>query len=133
MKNRILLDTNFLMMPYKDGIDIFREIDRLMADKQGYELCITKGVENELERIAGAAKGENKVAASLGIQLIADKKVKVIGADAGFSADSEILAIAQENPAATVVCTNDKALKRRLRDIGVAVMSMRTKDHLDFI
>jgi len=133
MKTRILLDTNFLMMPYKNRIDIFQEIDRLMADKPGYELSVTQSVRCELERLAQEARGEDKVAAGLGLQLLEDKKVKVIEAEGALGADAQIIALAGGNRAATVVCTNDRALKKRLREMGVSVITMREKDHLDYV
>ena len=51
MKTRVFLDTNFLMMPHSEGIDVFTEIERLLA-QQDYELVTLSSVKEELVRLS---------------------------------------------------------------------------------
>ncbi len=132
MKTRVLLDTNFLMMPYKDHVDIFQEIGRLMASDQEYEIAVPASVKRELETLAVKDRGENKVAAKLGLQLLEQKNVPVIESPPDVRADDDILRLAEDDRQ-IVVCTNDKLLKTELRKKGVSVMTMRSKSHLAYV
>ncbi|MCX6821949.1 MAG: nucleotide-binding protein, partial [Candidatus Aenigmarchaeota archaeon] len=72
---RIILDTNFLMIPYQFNVDIFEEIKRIMEEK--YELIIFDKIIEELERIA-ESKGKDASAARIALGLIKKKEVKII-------------------------------------------------------
>ena len=48
-KRRIILDTNFLLIPGQFKVDIFQEIGKIMGES--YELCIFQPTIDELTKI----------------------------------------------------------------------------------
>jgi hypothetical protein len=132
VKIRVFLDTNFFMMPYKNRIDVFSEIERLMSSDYEYELATLESVKKELMSLKEKSRGEDKVAAGVGLGLLESKSVKIVGDANTRWADEELLKIAGENRAATVICTNDKRLRKTLMERGIPVISMRSKRYLDY-
>jgi hypothetical protein len=120
------------MMPYKNHIDVFSEIDRLMSMDQAYELATLESVKKELMSLKEKSRGEDRVAAGVGLGLLESKKVLIVGAEDTRWADDELIKIGQENKGATIICTNDRRLRKTLMERGIPVISMRGKDHLDF-
>jgi len=131
MKTLVFLDTNFFMMPYNERIDVFSEIERLLADTD-YELVTVSSVEKELVRISEKAKGKDKVAASVGLGLLAAKKVKIMESVESY-VDKELIRRTAEGRSSIVVCTNDKALRAAVKASGGRVISMRGRTHLEFV
>lgn len=132
LKTRVFLDTNFFMMPYKNHIDVFSEIGRLMSSDYEYELVTLESVRKELVSLAEKSRGEDKVAAGVGIGLLESKGVAVVGDADTRWADEELIKIAGENKGATIICTNDKRLRKTLMEKGIPVISMRSKRYLDY-
>src|SRR3989338_11111035 len=75
---KIVLDTNFLLIPGQFSVDIFAELDRICQFR--YEACILNAAMEELGNIVAdrTASAKDRRAAKLGIQLIKAKGVKVI-------------------------------------------------------
>ena len=73
---RIILDTNFLLIPAQFKVDIFSEIQRIADFK--YQLYILDKTITELKKIQKEQRGKHKRAAKLGLDLIKKKKVKII-------------------------------------------------------
>ena len=73
----IILDTNFLTIPYQFGVDIFKEIERIIPDN--YELVTLDGVTKELEDLAGE-KGKDAIAAKIGLELI-EKNISLLSSN----------------------------------------------------
>jgi len=73
---KIILDTNFLMIPYTFRVNIFAELSRIMDDS--YKLFIIDKTVDELENIIKNQPGKHKQAAQLALQLIAKKKFSLI-------------------------------------------------------
>jgi rRNA-processing protein FCF1 len=121
---RVILDTNFLFVPFQLKIDIFKELDRLFGKA---EPVVPATVFEELETLA---KGRSKTAkqASAALELAR----KCVAADAerlpDESYDDAILRIAKNENCP--VATNDANLRKRLREDGVAVVYVRKKSHL---
>ena len=130
MKTRVFLDTNFLMVPYQEGIDIFQEIRRLVP--VFYELVTLSTVKKELEAIKQKGKGKDRIAANVGLELLESKEVRIIESKGEKRVDDELVEIAGINPESMIVCTNDLELKRQLRKLKVGLISMRSKNHLDY-
>lgn len=125
------MDTNFLLLPCTERIDIFTEIERLV--KESHELVTLAGVTTELEHIKEGVgvKGYNKTAACVALKLIEKKNVKVVGGCGGV--DAQIMRFTADDPGNTIICTNDKALRKTLRKLGAALIGMRSRTHLDFV
>jgi len=123
---KIILDTNFLLIPYIFKVDIFSEIDRVSSFK--YDICIINRTIDELERIAEKQKGKNKEAAKFALKLIKQKSLKRIGKIQDTrDVDDIILDLDKTN---LIVATQDKALKKRLRQNKILVIVLRQKKYL---
>ena len=121
---KIILDTNFLLLPANLKVDIFEEIEKIMDEK--HELVTIEPVLRELRGLA-RGKGKDAVAAKVGLQLLKKKKVKVL--DTGeWDADKAILKIAEKEN--TIVCTLDADLRKKILKIGRKIIYLRAKKHL---
>jgi rRNA-processing protein FCF1 len=119
---RFLLDTNFLLIPGKFRVDVFSEL-------QGFgkpELFTLDLVVAELERLA-SSRGRDSKHARLALELIRKKGIHVLEAR-GTDTDQELERLASEQDLA--VCTQDRALQRRLRNEGILVIFLRQNSFL---
>jgi rRNA-processing protein FCF1 len=114
---KFLLDTNFLLIPGKFRVDVFSELEAFGKP----ELYTIDLVVNELERLA-KGRGRDARHARLGIELIKERGVQVLRGCAG-SADLELERLASERDFA--VCTQDRALQKRLKNEGIVVVFLR--------
>ncbi len=121
---RIILDTNFLTIPYQFNVDIFEEIDRIM--EENYELATLDGVIEELKSLM-KTKGKDAVAAKLGLELIKKKNVKIINTDEK-NVDIAIVATSNKD---TIVATNDKELRQKLKNKNIKVLYLRSRKRLE--
>ena len=85
---KILLDTNFLLIPFQFNVDIFAEVHRITNEK--YQLFVLDKTISELKKIINDKKQKlkNRNAAKLGLQLIKAKKVKILKTDSDNDVDS---------------------------------------------
>jgi hypothetical protein len=120
---RVILDTNFLTIPYQFNIDIFKEIQRVVEGN--YELTTLDCVVNELEKLK-KGRGKDAAAARVALLLIKEKNVKVINT-CEKNVDNTIYKIADQN---TIVATNDKDLIKKLKDKKVKVLYLRSKQQI---
>lgn len=118
----VLLDTNFLLLPHTHKIDIFTRIEQLIDNP---EFVILSGTIGELEKIA-AGRGNDAVAATVGIKLIEKNNIKI--EESVGLVDDAIIHYASENN--TLVCSNDKALKRKLTSLRVPIITLLGMDKL---
>ena len=125
----LILDTNFLMIPHQQRVDIFGEIERIIVAR--YSLLVPTGVIDELQGIQGEG-GADGIAAKVALQLIEDRDRHISKIVSHGDVDEYILEFALNNTG-SVVCTNDKELKRRLRKSRVPVVHMRGKNRLELI
>ncbi|MDD5110910.1 MAG: ribonuclease VapC [Candidatus Altiarchaeota archaeon] len=123
----VLLDTNFLLLPGMDGIDIFSELEKLVGEQ--IELATLSSVVSELRKI-GQSRSKRGTAANVALALIGKKNVKSI--ETALPADESILrhALDHEN---VIVCTNDRELKQKLKRGNVRVITPKGKNYLAFV
>ena len=126
MKNRVLLDTNALLVPGTIGIDIFEELEKLLGS---YEAVVPDFVISELKSIAKSGEGRSKVAAKFALELL--KKVRVLKTEQKGRVDEAIANIAKENN--FIVFTNDKELRQSLKAKGVKVIYLRQMKYLELV
>jgi rRNA-processing protein FCF1 len=122
-----LFDTNFLLLPGLQGIDVFGELNRLVSES--HQLATLSSVVGELEGMRKTASNRG-VAANVALELIKQKKVRVH--ETHLKADDSLLdyALKHEN---TVVCTNDRELKRKLKKHGIRVISPKGRSYLTYV
>lgn len=121
---RIILDTNFLMVPYQFKVDIFSELERICHFN--YEIYILHQSLNELKGILLKGSGKDKKAAKLALKLVEAKKIKIIGSDNKY-VDNLIL---EKLHGDDIVATQDALLKKRLLKKGLSVIILRKKKYL---
>lgn len=131
---KIVLDTNFLLLPYTKKIDIFSEIQEIMQEP--YQIIVLQPVIDELNKIVNdkEQKGKHKDAAKIGLKLIElkkpiileikqkDLKSKLISKE--FVVDDVILEIADSD---FIVATQDKNFKKKLSDKGINYIYLKNQ------
>ncbi len=109
---RVVLDTNFLLIPGKFGVDIFSELDRLLDFP--YKIYMLENSLKELDKISEKVKGAEKQAISLAKSLIKTKNINIIRERPGFVDDVLAKLGAEPN---TIIATLDSGLKKRLPQV----------------
>jgi rRNA-processing protein FCF1 len=124
---KVILDSNALFVPLQFKIDIFEELKQLL--NRNVEFVLLSTVKNELELLV--AKDSTKISreASFALKLAKKCKLVPIENDEKLTADDAIVKVAKSwnSP----VFTNDRQLKKKLRDISVPVIYVRQKSRLD--
>ena len=124
---KIILDTNFLMIPWQFRVDIFSEIDRICHFN--YKIFMFDKSIDELNGIIQKSGGKDKKAAQFALKLIKLKNISLIKSDKGH-VDSLIL----ENLSSdAVVATQDILLRKDLLKKGFSVVILRQKKYLQLI
>ncbi len=120
-KPRIVLDTNMLLL-IADGINIFEQIEEQLLARPEY--IVLKPVMKELEKLATRGKPLLRRKAKLALE-IAKKYCRIIDVEEkpGERVDDIILRYAIENN--TIVATNDKELRKKLRRNGIPEIYLR--------
>ncbi|MBN2141833.1 DUF188 domain-containing protein [Candidatus Woesearchaeota archaeon] len=124
--HKVIIDTNFLLIPGQFKVDIFSEIDRILDVP--YELCVVEKTMDELQRLIMSLPPKDKFAAKLGKVLAEQKHLKRVGISKGReSADDDIVSFSDKN---TYVATQDAILRKRVREKGAKVIGLRQKKYL---
>ena len=121
----IILDTNFLMIPFTQNVDVFDELSNLFGRVNLY--VVDKTIE-ELDKLSKTRSGKDKQAALLARSLLKLKGVKTLTTGNGY-ADDVILTIAKEK--GYFVATQDRDLKVRLKKNNVPRIFLRQKKYLE--
>jgi uncharacterized protein len=125
-KKKIIVDTNFLLIPGQFHVDIFSEIDRIMTEP--YELCMVEKSVGEIENITRQGKQVDKFAAKLALVLSIQKSLKRLPCSKEIrSADDAIVEASDSN---TYVATQDKLLRGRVIRKGAKIIALRQKKYL---
>lgn len=119
---KFLLDANFLMIPGKFRVDIFRELEKFGKP----ELFTLDLVAKELAK-ASKGKGRDAFFAKFGLFLVQDKDIGILESQAG-KADSSLLELSQKG---FVVCTQDRLLTSRILKKGGKVVFLRQGKYLE--
>jgi len=114
------------MIPYQHKVDIFSEIGRLIPEQ--HDLIVPDGVIRELQQLRNIGKGSDKIATRIAIELIEKKGVKII--ESHGRVDEFILDFAVKNK--SIVCTNDRELKRKLKEFNIQIICLRGRNRLEF-
>jgi rRNA-processing protein FCF1 len=117
---RVVLDTNFMLIPFQFGVDIRAELDRILDFN--YELCTTDGVVRELMLIS-KEKSKDGRAAKASLEMAKDLDIIPAKGDA----DDALLTLASKD---TIICTNDKILKEKIKRKGAPLIYLRQKKYL---
>lgn len=132
VKRDIYLDTNFLLIPIQFKVDIFQEIDRICHFPK--TLNVLKESIDELKYIIEKQKGIDRQAAKIALQIIEKMdKQKSLNITA-FSKESKVDDILVELAASgAIVATQDKELKKRIKEKGGKIIILKSKGYLDLM
>lgn len=123
---KIIFDSNAFFVQLQFKIDIFEELKTLLNLK--FEPIVLSSVRKELERMAKNATPKIQKDAIYALRLAERCKIVEVNKQSG-STDDAIIQIAREWK--TPVFTNDKQLRKKLRDINVPVIYVRRKAQLE--
>jgi len=122
----VLLDTNFLLVPYQFKLDIFTKLDELIEVPHSF--LVPSGVRGELEKLA-KGKGKEGAAARFAIKLLAVRKPEEVASEGNV--DDWILKYATKNK--IIVATNDRNLRGRLKKNRVKVISLLSRSRVGVV
>ena len=119
----IVLDTSFLVTAIACRIDPFEAIDK--AVDGNIEFAVLDKTVRELEKLINESKYSDKKAAQLALKLVKSKGLKIITTEDGYADDLLVCLDAMK----CIVATQDKGLKKRLKDKGFRVITLRQKKY----
>jgi len=124
---KVILDSNALFVPLEFKIDIFEEVERLLNRR--VDLVLLSPVKRELGLLAAKDSPKIRRQAFFALKFAEKCKFIPIGEDGKEQTDDVIVNVAKawNSP----VFTNDKLLRKRLRDIRVPVIYVRQKSRLE--
>ncbi len=120
---KVLLDTNFILIPAQFKVDIYAEIDRIITEP--YALYVLDKSLIELDNLITHGKGRNKASARLAKAILDHKKPKTLKTTSKAYVDRVILGLS-----GYIVATQDKILRSKLRKKGVKTIVLRQKKYL---
>ncbi|MBN2420834.1 nucleotide-binding protein [Candidatus Woesearchaeota archaeon] len=120
---KVLLDTNFILIPAYFKVDIYSEFARILENK--FELYVLDKTWDELDRIIETQKGKEKTAARLAKAILEAKKPKTLKTTSKDYVDDIILGLE-----GYIVATSDRELKRELKKKGIKTIVLRQKQYL---
>jgi len=120
----IILDSSMLMLPLENKINLSSEINRLIT--KNHKIVVPKIVLEELTSLLNSASTVTTNKASFALSLA--EKFAIIESNTGIHPDTEIVRLAEEKKA--IVATNDKEMRQKLLDKGIAVISLHGKNRL---
>ncbi len=123
---KVLLDTNFLLVPYQFKLDVFEKMKDVFEGD--YSLVVPSGVVGELKRLS-LGRGKEGAAARFGLKLLSLREHE--GVESSGNVDEWILEYAQKERA--VVATNDKALREKLKRKRVKVLSLISRARIGIV
>jgi uncharacterized protein len=124
---KVILDSNALYVPLEFKIDIFEELGHLLNRK--IDAILLSTVKHELEMLASKNSPKIRREAIFALKLAEKCKYVKVENDKMLTTDDAIVKVARNwnSP----VFTNDRQLKKKLRDISVPVIYVRQKSRLD--
>ena len=127
MTVKVILDSNFLFIPSEFRVDVFEELESLLG--QRVDPVLLSPTYQEIRKIAGERSPKIRQQASLALKLAEKCRIVQVEKDFEETCDDVIVRVAKEwrSP----VATNDKTLRRRLRNINVPVIYLRQKSRLE--
>jgi rRNA-processing protein FCF1 len=123
---KVILDSNALFTPLQFKIDIFEELQTLLNRR--FEPVLLSPVRQELERLSKDDSPQMRKNAVFALKLAEKCKIVMIDEMGTDNVDDAITKVAGRGGCA--VFTNDRQLKKKLRDINVPVIYVRQKSRL---
>jgi rRNA-processing protein FCF1 len=125
---KVILDSNFLFVPLQFKIDIFEGITNLL--NQRFEPVILSPIHRELRKMAEKSSLKLRKQASLTLKLAEKCSVIDVEKREEETNDDVIVRIAAQW-SKCLVATNDRELRKKLRDINIPVIYLRQKSRFE--
>ncbi len=123
---RVLLDTNFLMLPVRFGIDIRSELGRII--EASFSLATTPAVLDELRRLKANVKTRESKNIDFGLAMAESMEKLDDTLRPEEDVDDQLVRLSERE--GLVVATTDAELRRRIRREGHPVVFMRQRRYL---
>jgi rRNA-processing protein FCF1 len=118
----IILDTSAILMIFEYSVQLKEELGRLFGV---YHIVIPRQVIMELTRLSQRGVGPRAQRAKAGLQWVSQYDVVSVEGDHG---DDAVFNLAQKQQG--IVVTNDRMLRKRLKEISLPVVFLRGKHRL---
>jgi rRNA-processing protein FCF1 len=123
----VVVDANFLTVPYQFSVDVFSESKMVL--EQRVDFVILRSVLEEINKLAETARGSDKRAFRIALELAENCKiVDVLEPFSEMAVDDQL--IEHTAQVGGVLATNDKELRARARVRGIPVLLLRGKKRL---
>ncbi|UCE44407.1 MAG: hypothetical protein JSV57_02710 [Candidatus Bathyarchaeota archaeon] len=124
---KVIVDSSFLFIPSQFRMDIYEEMESLLA--QRVDPVLLSPIYQEIQKLAESSAPRMKQHASLTLKLAQKCRLIQVERSDEETCDDVIVRVAEEWHCP--VATNDGTLRRRLRNINVPVIYLRQKSHLE--
>jgi len=124
---KVILDSNALFVPLEFKLDIFVEVKRLV--NRNVDFVLLSPVKRELELLA--TKDSPKIRREAVYALKFAEKCKYVPVDENEKLTTDDVIVKVAKAWSSPVFTNDRQLRKKLRDISVPVIYVRQKSRLE--
>ena len=123
---KVILDANFFFIPIQFNLDIFEELTKLLNKR--YKPIVLSSTKKELQGLAESTSTKTKKQALTAINFI--EKCCFVNVEKSVTETYDDVIVRVATKSNIPVATNDRDLRKRLRQAGVAVIYMRQKQRL---
>ena len=124
---KVIFDSNFLFIPSQFQLDIFEGLTNLL--NQRFEPILLSPTYKELLKIA--EKGAPKIRQQASLALKIAEKCRIIRVKKVFNETHDDVIVRVASKWKCPVATNDRELRKRLRNLGVPVIFLRQRRRLE--
>ena len=124
-RKAVILDTNAILMLFEFQINLEDELTRLIGK---YRIIIPRRILEELEYLSKNGTGKQKIIAKPALELVKQKKYKILDKDVSGDVDEVVFFLAKELQG--IVVTNDRELINNLKKASLNVVYLRGKNRL---
>jgi len=121
----VILDSNAILMLFEFSVDLESELTRLLGQ---YKIIIPSTIVEELIYLSKKGRGQKKINAKASLELI--KEYNIYNIDTN-DADESVFLLAKKTNG--IVVTNDKELRKKLKEISIRVIFLKGKKTLELI
>ncbi len=124
----VILDTNFLTIPAQFGVDVFSEAERVL--ERSVEFILLRSVFDEIRsKFERAGRTESRL---FKVALDLTERCKIVSINQSMedsAVDDQLLEYAASVNG--VLATNDRELRKRASERGIAILILRGRKHLE--
>ena len=117
----VILDSSAVMMLFGFSIDLEDELTRLLGK---FHIVVPRPIFEELKLLSEKGKGKKKLIAKPSLELI--KKYEIVNAEG--NGDDAVLNLAKK--LSGIVITNDRELRKRVKESSLQTIYLRGKSRL---